>query len=311
MIFYHQKDRLPPCADPISFYICSFSIIAQFLLCAIHKRQNSYYIHIFNLFRLDFASTYVNICIQYSFHACRTIICERSFLMKFAGNHITPRIRIQKIELNNFKCVSHGEIEIKRSRKSNSQGVSSDILGIYGQNGSGKSAVIEALTILKRAMSGDPVSPRYSECIASGAEYATLAFTFDLHYSSPIDFSRTVVYSFKIGAVPNETKDDSDGHKTISSRYPTKVIIFEETISASGIFNSKDLKMQDILTTTGNHYPIGPVRKITEYVGDQKESAVIDLEVNKRTASRNSSSFIFMSETIDLFTQRSKYYPMQ
>lgn len=225
--------------------------------------------------------------------------------MKFADNHIAPMIRIQKIELNNFKCVSHGEIEIKHSRKSNSQDVSSNILGIYGQNGSGKSAVIEALAILKRAMSGDPVPPRYSECIATGAEYATLSFTFDLHYSSPSDFGRTVEYSFKIGAVPNEAKDDSDGHKTISSRYPMKVIIFDETICASGFFNSRNQKMQDILTTTGSHYPIGPVRKITEYVGDQKESAVIDLEVNKRTASRNSSSFIFMSETIDFFTQRS------
>lgn len=225
--------------------------------------------------------------------------------MDFSDNHTIPTIRIQKIELNNFKCVSHGEIEIKNGRKNNSKGATSNILGIYGQNGSGKSAVIEALAILKRAMSGDPVPTRYSECIASGAEYAALAFTFDLHYSTPTDYNRTVVYSFKISAVSNDTIEDSDGSKTISSLYPTKVKLFDETISASGFFNGKSQKMQDILTTTGNHYPIGPVRKISEYVGDQKESAVIDLEVNKRTAIKNSCSFIFLSDTLDLFTQKS------
>ena len=225
--------------------------------------------------------------------------------MRFSINHTHPTIRIQKIELNNFKCVSHGEIEIKHGRKKKSQGVSSNILGIYGQNGSGKSAVIEALYILKAAMSGNHVPTRYSECIASGAEYATLAFTFDLHYSSPNDFNRTVVYSFKISAVPNENKDDSDRPKNISSLYSTKVKIYDETISASGFFNSKNQKMQEILTTDGNHYPIGPVRKITEYVGNQKDTAIIDLEVNKRTASNNSCSFIFQSETLDLFSEKS------
>lgn len=38
------------------------------------------------------------------------------------------------------------------------QGTQSDILGVYGQNGSGKTSLIEALSILKQIMIGYAVS---------------------------------------------------------------------------------------------------------------------------------------------------------
>ena len=92
----------------------------------------------------------------------------------------SPIIRIQKIELENFKSVKHGEVLFNCGRKQASQDTESDILGIYGQNGSGKTAVIQALSILQSAMSGNTIHSSYSDCISVGSEYATLSFTFDL-----------------------------------------------------------------------------------------------------------------------------------
>lgn len=227
--------------------------------------------------------------------------------MKLREGHILPTVRIQKIELENFKSVKHGEVLFNCGRRVVSQDTESDILGIYGQNGSGKTSVIEAIAILERAMAGDAIPARYSECISPGADYASLSFTFDLQYPVENGFTRTVIYSFKIEAVPNDKPEDRDELRSISSLFPNKVRIFDETITAAGFFGGEIQKKQDILTTAAGSYPIGPGRKIPCYVGEDKDAVIVDLEVNKRSAAKDSKSFIFLDETLDVFYQHSNY----
>ncbi len=221
--------------------------------------------------------------------------------MNFRGEHTLPTVRIQKIELDNFKSVTHGEILFTCGRKIVPQDTESDILGIYGQNGSGKTSVIEAIAILQRAMAGLAVGARYSECISPGAEFAKLTFTFDLQYPVENSYTRTITYSFKIGAIPNDKPDEREEIRTISSLFPNKVRIFDEAISASGFFGGENQKKQDILTSSGANYPIGPGRKISFFVGDDKDAVIVDLEVNKRSAAKDSRSFLFMDETLEVF----------
>ena len=228
--------------------------------------------------------------------------------MKMRKGHILPTVRIQKIEMENFKSVRYGEVLFNCGRKVVPQDTEADILGIYGQNGSGKTSVIEAIAILERAMSGETIPARYSECISKWADYAKLSFVLDLQYPKGEDsFTRTVTYSFKLGAVPNDKNEELEDMISISSLFPTNVKIYDEVISASGLFGGEIQKKQDILTTSGGNYPIGPVRKIEQYVGNDKEAVVIDLSVNQRTAAKDSMSFIFMEETLELFHEHSNY----
>ena len=127
--------------------------------------------------------------------------------MDFREGHVLPTIRIQKIVLDNFKNVKHGEIQLNCGRKTNPLEAESDILGIYGQNGSGKTAVIQALSILQSAMSGKSIHGSYSDCISVGENYATLSFTFDFQYQET-GKTRTVVYTIKLGTMQNEEQID-------------------------------------------------------------------------------------------------------
>lgn len=223
--------------------------------------------------------------------------------MEFRKELNSPIVRIQKIELNNFKNVRKGEIVFNCGRHPDSQDTEVDILGIYGQNGSGKTSVIAAIAILKKVMSGKKVPPRFSDCIAEGAAYAKLTFVFGLQYLSDTDsYTRTISYSFKIKSIPNTA---CDKHSDFVPLYSKKIEVFDERISASGLFNGELQNRQDILTTSHGKYPIGPVRKIKEYVGSDKDSVYNDLVENQRIAAKDSKSFVFSIETLELFYQHS------
>ena len=60
-----------------------------------------------------------------------------------------PTVRFVSLELNNFGCVKNGTISMDKTKI-----YTSDILGVYGQNGSGKSALVNALGFLRILLCG-------------------------------------------------------------------------------------------------------------------------------------------------------------
>lgn len=69
-------------------------------------------------------------------------------------------VRIVETELENFKNVNYGNIKFVNysNAEYRAELKESDINGIYGQNGSGKTAIIEAFDILQHIMSGNTIS---------------------------------------------------------------------------------------------------------------------------------------------------------
>ena len=53
-----------------------------------------------------------------------------------------------------------------------------NVLGLFRQNGSGKTALIDALEILKYVLCGNCVPSRYVDDISVDAEYAHLTLSF-------------------------------------------------------------------------------------------------------------------------------------
>ena len=90
------------------------------------------------------------------------------------------KVRIMRSEIHNIKNVSHGEITYMNYGSINRDAVCgvNDIVGIYGQNGSGKTALVESLDILRHILTGTPVNYDIYEGIISrdGSSYITTDF---------------------------------------------------------------------------------------------------------------------------------------
>lgn len=219
-----------------------------------------------------------------------------------------PVIRLREVCLENFKSINHGEFIINSDEVYAVREQCSDLVGIYGQNGSGKTAIIDALGILKRLLKGESLREDTIKYIPVGKDYATFMFTFEYVYDTPFDYSQTVTYSFKlremVGAPSEEDKrmDTELFGKAHFAFYQTE--IYDETVSVSGIVGNEVLKKQAIITTVNiNDFPFGPVRKISEFVGSKKNTTREALKLASDHAKKYSQSFIFSKYSLMIFNR--------
>ena len=77
-----------------------------------------------------------------------------------------PTVRLTGISIQNFKNVSSGSLSFINQRKK----YKASILGLYGQNGSGKTALIDAIELLQYALSGMPLPSKFADYINIGSE---------------------------------------------------------------------------------------------------------------------------------------------
>lgn len=104
-------------------------------------------------------------------------------------------IRLMSAELWNFKNVAHGKLEMPGAACRDFSGDRSEILGIYGQNGSGKTTVIDALYFAKQLLTGHALSSDAGDYIAKNAEEAVCALSF---YLGSQDTGFAVSYEFTL-----------------------------------------------------------------------------------------------------------------
>lgn len=69
------------------------------------------------------------------------------------------RVRIMRSEIHNIKNVVYGDVTYMNYGSINKKAIceKTDIVGIYGQNGSGKTALVESLDILRQILTGRTV----------------------------------------------------------------------------------------------------------------------------------------------------------
>ncbi|MGE4572375.1 MAG: AAA family ATPase [Candidatus Izemoplasmatales bacterium] len=102
-------------------------------------------------------------------------------------------VKIRDMEIKHIKNVESGIISFPFSNKEN-QERQSEIVGVYGQNGSGKSALVNSIYILKMVMSGNALDSEVVNYIHKGSDKAEFAFEFsidrgDKHFHVFYDFT--------------------------------------------------------------------------------------------------------------------------
>ncbi len=201
-------------------------------------------------------------------------------------------VRIESITIENFKNVTQGIIEFENKRKT----YKASILGLYGQNGSGKTALIDAIQLLKFALCGNTVPKKYSDYINVDSEYATLKYKFTIKDEQEV---YKVWYQFSIRKIIEEvvaSVNEEEMNNTIA-----KLELFDEVLSFSYISKEERLR-KALLIDTRTEELFLPRAKMLELVGSKKEKYV-DLLVTKRLTKATSRSFIFSREMMNQYRQ--------
>ena len=147
--------------------------------------------------------------VQFSFqHQAHQFLCWRTHIPEplTEGDH---RKAIENVSIHNFKNVVDGSIDLTTKKK----GLKASILGLYVQNGSDKTALIDAIQLLQYALQGRKVPASFADCINVEAQYARLSFAFLVNNSFG---TYHATYSFSLRKEKDETAHNAVSNSDIS-----------------------------------------------------------------------------------------------
>ena len=201
-------------------------------------------------------------------------------------------VRLSSLTLENIKNVKNGTIFMPLSDSRNMTLGGAELLGIYGQNGSGKTAVVDTLFFLQRIMIGhelDQSMVDYIDVDASGAE-VTAEFKI---------FGNEIL--FEVGYHVCLTK--RDGAISIEREF------LNCAINQDGKRSNKNIFM-DYQKSEGDSI-FKPQKRLDELMGKDKEIKT-DLIVARKMAEKSNCSYIFGENSREIFCKKCdndfKYY---
>ena len=206
-------------------------------------------------------------------------------------------VRIESIEIRNFKNVKYGKLNFGNTRKA----YNASVLGLYGQNGSGKTALIDALSILKHALTMKQIPAFFSDYINVDAEYATLKYEFKVvDHETSGEYS--VVYEFNIRKEIDETAENAEYISNETEKHRTR--IFDEVLSYSYKCGNKKTNLLPIIDTRTDGVFV-PTTKYNILVGKDKETET-NLLVAKKYSAETSRSFVFSKDMLNALRKNCK-----
>lgn len=175
--------------------------------------------------------------------------------------------RLSRIEIYNFKNIKRAELDFKNS-----------ILGLYGQNGSGKTALIDVLDLIKTILCGQKISSDFLNMIHVDAEYSRIVVQF--------------------------TMDEKERHSEIEYSFKLNRSCIYDEILSYGYVDGETRVVKSKLIDTSNSPTFSPASKYKSLIGSSKENE-LNVMVIKRVVRKEFRSFIFSSEFLEIVRNRS------
>lgn len=193
-------------------------------------------------------------------------------------------VRLASLKISNIKNVRSGQITMPNTCRKRLTYKKAEVLGLYGQNGSGKTAVIDTLYYLQRIMTGKPMEEEIADYIDVTDHQAEISVDFNIFYEAVIyEVSyKIIVQRCKNGAeIIRETlgcavnKDGSRSNKTVFMDY-------------------QRLDKENVFT---------PKKRLDEVVEANAENKT-DLIVARKIAEKSNCSYIFGENSRDIFCRK-------
>ena len=191
---------------------------------------------------------------------------------------INPVVRLSSLTLENIKNVRKGTVCVPMA------GITkAGVLGIYGQNGSGKTTVIDALYFLQQIMMGTELEPAIADYMNSESGHAEITAEFIIS--------------------GNENTLYEVGYHVQLKNIDSKVYIDREflncSITKNGSRSNKNIFMNYQRSASNSIFQ--PQKRLDELVSQDK-NLLTDLIVARKIAEKSNCSYIFGESSRDIFS---------
>ena len=190
-------------------------------------------------------------------------------------------VRLASLTLKNIKNVKSGTIFMPKTKENAKVLRGSEILGIYGQNGSGKTAVVDALYFLQQIMVGNSIEQDIINYINAESDTAEISAEFKI-------YGDEILYEV--------------GYHICLLRNDGKVVIQHEYLNCAINYNGKRTNKNVFMDYNKDESTtvFKPNKRFEELVGNNIETK-LDMIVAKKMAEKSNCSYIFGESSREIF----------
>ena len=190
-------------------------------------------------------------------------------------------VRLSSLTLINIKNVKMGTVSMPMSDDKDMSFSSGEILGIYGQNGSGKTAVVDAMFFLQQIMIGEELNQSIIDYIDVDASAAEVNAEFKI-------CGKDILFEV--------------GYHVCIEKEAEKAYIQREylncAVNQDGRRTNKNIFMDYLRTDTDSIFK--PQKRLDELIEKNKELKT-DLIVARKLAEKSNCSYIFGENSREIF----------
>ena len=221
-------------------------------------------------------------------------------------------LRLTDLEINGLKNVKNGKLNFVNKRKA----FKASVLGLYGQNGTGKTALIDALHILKLLLSGKSIPDEYCNYINVDSREANLSYRFRIYVSETENYD----VDYEVCLTVDEQREESFSTSVVAEevlpylserggnlwnslgKKKRRLEIKSEKLSYAYTDGEKRIKKHTFLQSTRTEL-IAPKKYYALLFGRKKETAE-RLKLISLIAKQKSQSLFFSAAFLQLLFEQ-------